>query len=55
MKKRCSNVNSVPVAAPTPVVDDVCRLVPQDVPELAVVLEELHLGRGGGAAVDRGT
>ena len=49
-----SNVNSVPVSGSTPVLDDVCRLVPQDVSELAVILEELHLGRGRRASVDGG-
>ena len=53
-ERSVSNVIPVPVAAPTAVFDYICRLVPQNVSELAVVLEELHLGRGRCAAVDGG-
>ena len=45
------NVVTLPVSGPTALLDDVGGLVPQDVDELSVVLEELHLGRGRRAAV----
>ena len=44
----------IPVSGPTAVLDYVGGLVPQDVDELSVVFEELHLGRGRCAAMQRG-